>query len=130
MSFRAKEVAFAYGLHEATFELPPSGFVTIAGPNGAGKSTLLGIMAGLRHPYLGKCEYRGLELRRWKRHEFARKVAFLPQSVKLEFPFTAEQVVFMGRAPYADGWFESQQDHAAVAHAMATTDTLAFAARD
>jgi iron complex transport system ATP-binding protein len=130
VSFRAKEVAFAYGLHEATFELPPSGFVTIAGPNGAGKSTLLGIMAGLRHPYLGKCEYRGLELRRWKRHEFARKVAFLPQSVKLEFPFTAEQVVFMGRAPYADGWFESQQDHAAVAHAMATTDTLAFAARD
>ncbi len=87
-------------------------------------------MAGLRHPYLGKCEYRGVELCRWKRHEFARKVAFLPQSVKLEFPFTAEQVVFMGRAPYADGWFESQQDHTAVAHAMATTDTLAFAARD
>jgi iron complex transport system ATP-binding protein len=48
----------------------------------------------------------------------------------LEFPFTAEQVVFMGRAPYADGWFESQEDHAAVARAMDTTDTRAFAARD
>lgn len=130
MSFRANALAFAYGLHEATFEVPPSGFVAIAGPNGAGKSTLLGIMAGLRHPYRGQCEYRGVELRRWKRHEFARKVAFLPQSVKLEFPFTAEQVVFMGRAPYADGWFESTQDHTAVAHAMATTDTLAFATRD
>jgi iron complex transport system ATP-binding protein len=130
VSFRANQVAFAYGLHEATFELPTSGFVTIAGPNGAGKSTLLGIMAGLRHPYRGQCEYRGVELRRWKRHEFAKKVAFLPQSVKLEFPFTAEQVVFMGRAPYADGWFESPQDHAAVAHAMATTDTLVFATRD
>lgn len=130
MSFRASALSFAYGLRDATFELPSKGFVTIAGPNGAGKSTLLGILAGLRHPYQGKCEYRGMEVRRWKRHEFARKVAFLPQAVKLEFPFTAEQVVFMGRAPYADGWFESQQDHAAVAHAMAIADTLPFAHRD
>ncbi len=130
MSFRAANLAFSYGLHDATFELPATGFVTIAGPNGAGKSTLLGLLAGLRHPYEGECQYRGVEIRRWRRHEFARKVAFLPQSMKLEFPFTAEQVVFMGRAPYADGWFESQQDHAAVAHAMATTDTRIFAARD
>jgi iron complex transport system ATP-binding protein len=130
MSFRAVNLAFSYGLHDATFELPATGFVAIAGPNGAGKSTLLGILAGLRHPYKGECQYRGVEVRRWRRHEFARKVAFLPQSMKLEFPFTAEQVVFMGRAPYADGWFESQEDHKAVAHAMATTDTRVFAARD
>ncbi len=130
MSFRAEALSFEYGLRDATFELPPSGFVTIAGPNGAGKSTLLGILAGLRHPYFGECQYRGVEIRRWRRRDFARQVAFLPQSVKLEFPFSAEQVVFMGRAPYADGWFESQQDHDAVARAMATTDTLAFVHRD
>jgi iron complex transport system ATP-binding protein len=130
MSFHAKALSFSYGLRDATFELPPSGFVTIAGPNGAGKSTLLGILAGLRHPYIGECTYKNVEVRRWRRHEFARQVAFLPQSVKVEFPFTAKQVVFMGRAPYADGWFESPQDHQAVARAMATTDTEAFAARD
>jgi iron complex transport system ATP-binding protein len=130
MSFRASSLSFAYGLHEATFELPPSGFVTIAGPNGAGKSTLLGILAGLRHPYRGECTYRGVDVRRWSRREFARQVAFLPQAVKLEFPFTAREVVFMGRAPYADGWFESQKDHEAVAAAMTTTDTTAFAERD
>jgi iron complex transport system ATP-binding protein len=130
MSFRARALSFSYGLHDATFELPPSGFVTIAGPNGAGKSTLLGILAGLRHPYRGECTYRGVDIRRWRRRDFARQVAFLPQSMKLEFPFTAEQVVFMGRAPYADGWFESQQDHEAVARAMSTTDSTAFAARD
>jgi iron complex transport system ATP-binding protein len=130
MSFRAKALAFAYGLREVTFELPASGFVTIAGPNGAGKSTLLGVLAGLRHPYRGECTYREIEIRRWRRRDFARQVAFLPQSVKLEFPFTAEQVVFMGRAPYADGWFESQEDHKAVARAMQTTDTLPFATRD
>lgn len=130
MSFRAKALSFSYGLHDATFELPPSGFITIAGPNGAGKSTLLGILAGLRHPYRGQCTYKDMEVRRWRRREFARQVAFLPQSVKLEFPFTAEQVVLMGRTPYADGWFESRQDHEAVARAMEITDARAFAARD
>ena len=130
MSFRAANLGFSYGLHDATVTLPASGFVTIAGPNGAGKSTLLGIFAGLRHPYKGECQYRGVEISRWSRREFARKVAFLPQSVKLEFPFTAEQVVFMGRAPYAGGWFESPEDHAAVAHAMSTADAASFATRD
>jgi iron complex transport system ATP-binding protein len=130
VSFRATRLSFAYGLHDATFDLPRAGFVTIAGPNGAGKSTLLGILAGLRHPYRGECLYRNIEVRQWRRRDFARQVAFLPQSMKLEFPFTSEQVVYMGRTPYAAGWFESPEDHAAVARAMETTDTLAFSSRD
>ena len=130
MNFRAAQLGFAYGLHEATFELQNPGLVAIAGPNGAGKSTLLGIMAGLRHPYRGSCTYAGVEVRRWRRREFARRVTFLPQSMRIEFPFTAEQVVFMGRTPYGDGWFESPEDDAAVARAMETTDTLAFRLRD
>jgi len=130
MSFRARHLSFSYGLSDATFDLPSSGFITIAGPNGAGKSTLLGILAGLQRPYHGECSYRGIEIRKWRRRDFARQVAFLPQSVKLEFPFTAEQVVFMGRTPYADGWFESQQDREAVARAMTTTDARGFASRD
>ena len=50
--------------------------------------------------------------------------------VRFEFPFTAEQVVFMGRTPYGGGWYESPEDHDAVAEAMETTDTTAFRARD
>jgi iron complex transport system ATP-binding protein len=123
-------LSFVFGLRGATFELPQTGFVAIAGPNGAGKSTLLGILAGLRAQYRGSCLYRGVEIRRWRRRELARKLAFLPQSVRLEFPFTAEQVVLMGRAPYADGWFESDGDRAAVARAMESTDTRAFGSRD
>lgn len=130
MSFSAADLRFGYGLHDATFELPGSGMVAIAGPNGAGKSTLLGIMAGLRHPYFGSCRYDGTEVRKWRRRDFARRVAFLPQTFRLEFPFTAEQVVLMGRTPYAGGWFESPLDREAVARAMETTDTLGFRARD
>ena len=130
MSFAARQLAFAYGLHDASFELPQNGLITIAGPNGAGKSTLLGILAGLRSPYLGSCTYDGREVRQWPRRDFARHVAFLPQSIRLEFPFTAEEVVLMGRTPYASGWFQTPEDRAAAEDAMTTTDTLAFRARD
>ncbi|HVP00081.1 MAG TPA: ABC transporter ATP-binding protein [Bryobacteraceae bacterium] len=130
MTFSVRNLSFAFGLHGATFDLPSTGFIAVAGPNGAGKSTLLGILAGLRPHYRGECKYHGREIRDWPRRELARRLAFLPQSVRLEFPFTAEQVVFMGRAPYAGGWFESEADHAAVARAMETTDTRAFAQRD
>jgi len=130
MSFVANQLGFAYGLHDASFQLPQNGLITIAGPNGAGKSTLLGILAGLRSPYLGSCTYDGREVRQWPRRDFARSVAFLPQSVRLEFQFTAEEVVLMGRTPYASGWFQTPEDRAAAEDAMATTDTLAFRARD
>ncbi len=104
--------------------------VSVVGPNGAGKSTLLGIMAGLKGGYTGSCQFQGREVRKWPRRPFARAVAFVPQSLRLEFPFTAEQVVMMGRTPYCDGLFEAPEDHAAVERAMTTTDTLAFRHRD
>ena len=130
MSFRAAQLGFAYGLHDVSFELPQRGLIAIAGPNGAGKSTLLGILAGLRSPYRGSCIYRGRDVAKWKRRDFARNVAFLPQSVKIEFPFTVEEVVMMGRTPYAHGWLEASADHAAAEHAMQITDTLPFRTRD
>jgi iron complex transport system ATP-binding protein len=130
VSFRAENVGFAYGVRDATFELMDPGLVAIAGPNGAGKSTLLGIMAGLRHPYLGSCFYEGVEVRRWSKRDFARCVAFLPQMVRFEFPFTAEQVVLMGRTPYGGGWYESAEDIAAAEQAMLTADVLPFRSRD
>ncbi len=117
-------------LRGVTIEFAASECIAIVGPNGAGKSTLLGIMAGLRERYSGSCQYAGTEVSRWKRRPFAREVCFLPQSLRVEFPFTAEQVVLMGRTPHCDGLFEAPDDWDAVERAMATTDTLAFRARD
>jgi ABC-type cobalamin/Fe3+-siderophores transport system ATPase subunit len=130
MSYRVQRAGFAYGLREASFELAPSGLVAIAGPNGAGKSTLLAIMAGLRQSYSGSCIYADREVRDWRRRDFARRVAFLPQMFRLEFPFTAEQVVLMGRTPYGGGWFESPDDFQFAERAMSVTDTLDFRDRD
>jgi iron complex transport system ATP-binding protein len=130
MNFRVRSAGFAYGLDDANFAIDGAGLVAIAGPNGAGKSTLVGIMAGLRSPYRGSCEYNGTEVRQWRRRDFARRVSFLPQTVRFDFPFTAEQVVMMGRTPYSGGWFESPEDLSEVARAMERTDTLEFRSRD
>jgi iron complex transport system ATP-binding protein len=130
VSFRAASLGYAYGLDDVSFELPERGLVAVAGPNGAGKSTLLGVLAGLRAPYRGSCAYKGVEVSAWKRRDFARRIAFLPQSVKIEFPFTVEEVVMMGRTPYARGWLESTGDKAAVEHALEVTDTVNFRDRD
>src|SRR3954453_3482586 len=102
----------------------------VVGPNGAGKSTLLGIMAGLRPAYDGVCRFDGVEVSRWKRRSFARRVSFVPQSTRIEFPFTAEEVALMGRAPHAAGLFESAPDRDAAHEAMELTGTLHLRHRD
>jgi iron complex transport system ATP-binding protein len=117
-------------LKDVALEFSASEFVAIAGPNGAGKSTLLGIMAGLRPHYSGQCLYREKDVRKWPRRAFARCVSFVPQSLRMEFPFSAEQVVLMGRTPFCDGLFESPADQEAVERAMEVTGTLAFRRRD
>jgi iron complex transport system ATP-binding protein len=134
MSFAVSNLGFAHGLEQASFTLPSHGFVALVGPNGAGKSTLVRILSGFERTYRGSCRYAGTELRAWNRKAFSQRVAFLPQSIRVDFPFTAEQIVLMGRTPFStglfDSWFESPEDHAATERAMRITDTLAFRDRD
>jgi iron complex transport system ATP-binding protein len=87
-------------------------------------------MAGLRRASVGHCKLNGRAVAEWPRRDFARLVAVVPQSLKIDFPFSAEQVVLMGRTPYAGGLFERDDDWAAVRRAMELTDTAEFAARD
>lgn len=132
--FSLRGVGMRYGdaevLRDVSIEIGGSQFVALVGPNGAGKSTLLGILAGLREGHAGDCEYRGASVHRWNRRLFAREVSFVPQTVKIDFPFTAEQVVLMGRTPHCAGLFEAPGDWEAVERAMETTGTLAFRSRD
>ncbi|MGC8794038.1 MAG: ABC transporter ATP-binding protein, partial [Bryobacteraceae bacterium] len=132
--YRLHEAGMSYNgaqvLQQVNLVFDGAQFVALVGPNGAGKSTLLGIMAGLRPGYSGQCLFRDREVRRWPRRAFAREVSFVPQTVRIEFPFTAQQVVLMGRTPHAGGLFESPQDWQAVEEAMRLTDTLPFRHRD
>lgn len=132
--YSLREVGMRYDgievLSGVSLEFPAAQMAAIVGPNGAGKSTLLGVMSGLRHGYNGQCCYSGEEVSGYQRRGFARQVSVVPQSLRLEFPFTAEQVVMMGRTPFCDGLFESPEDREAVDRAMEITDTAVFRKRD
>ncbi len=104
--------------------------IAIVGPNGAGKSTMMSVLSGVLNPYEGSCRFRGREVSAWNKRQFAKQMSFVPQTVRLEFPFTAEQVVYMGRTPYCNGLFESPNDGKVVRRAMETTDSWQFADRD
>jgi ABC-type cobalamin/Fe3+-siderophores transport system ATPase subunit len=127
-------VGMRYGTAEVlrgvNLQIAPPRLTAIVGPNGAGKSTLLGIMAGLREGFQGDCLFEGRDVRRWNRREYARRVSFVPQAARIEFPFTAEEIVLMGRAPHAAGLFESARDREAAHDAMALTGTVELHGRD
>lgn len=117
-------------LRDITASFEAGSLVSIVGPNGAGKSTLLGLLTGLRPGHLGTALLNGKPVERWDRRSFAKLVSFIPQSVRVDFPFLAEQVVMMGRTPHAEQMFETPDDLAAVRDAMRLTDTSHLAARD
>ncbi|MFL1903490.1 heme ABC transporter ATP-binding protein [Streptomyces tauricus] len=102
--------------------------LALVGPNGAGKSTLLGALAADLPASEGVVRVHGRPVSDWSAHELALRRAVLPQSASLSFPFPVEEVVRMGRAPWA-GRPEEDQDDAAVASAMAATEVTGFAGR-
>jgi iron complex transport system ATP-binding protein len=52
-------------------------------------------------------------------------VSHLPQAIHADLPFTAEQLVAMGRYPHTDRWFESDNDHTCIRAAMDRTASWA-----
>ncbi|MEU0038989.1 heme ABC transporter ATP-binding protein [Streptomyces sp. NPDC006333] len=101
--------------------------LALVGPNGAGKSTLLAALAADLRAGAGVVRVHGRPAADWTAPELALRRAVLPQSTALSFPFTVEEVVRMGRAPWAGA--AGTDDEAAVAGAMAATEVAEFAAR-
>ncbi|WP_445682862.1 heme ABC transporter ATP-binding protein [Radicibacter daui] len=99
----------------------------VLGPNGAGKSTLLSVAAGTLRPEGGTARLEGRALSGHRPLELARRRAVLPQRESLEFGFTVEQVVAMGRIAFArDG--NPALDREAVALALEAVDMQHLAA--
>jgi iron complex transport system ATP-binding protein len=100
----ADGLTFHYGprpvLHEVGVTVARGELVGVIGPNGSGKTTLVRVLSGVRRPAAGTVRLDGTPLAQLGRRELARRVAVMPQDPTLEFPFTALEVVLMGRAPH------------------------------
>ena len=94
-------LSYAYGksavLKHVRFSVASGDFFVIIGPNGSGKTTLMKLMAGLEKLPEGKLSILGREIQNYKKKDLARKIAFVPQEVPTDFPFTVLEVVLMGR---------------------------------
>lgn len=92
-------------LRDINFVLNPGEVVSVLGPNGAGKTTLMKVISGECKSSHGEVVLNGRH--DWPLSHKALMVGILPQSSSLNFPFTAEEVVLLGRIPCSSNRRES-----------------------
>ena len=88
-------------------QIAQGAFVGILGPNGSGKTTLLRALTGGVRPSAGEILLHERPLGEYRAAELARIAGVVPQQFHLDFNFTVEEMVAMGRyaqdAPAGDG---------------------------
>ena len=108
----AKNISVSIGkkhiLEDISVQIENGKVTAILGPNGAGKSTLLKCLTGSQNANSGTIELDGKRLNDYSLNDLSTKRAVLSQSNPISFPFTALEIVMMGRNPYASS---SNEDH-------------------
>ncbi len=133
-SVEIKNLSYAYEdlqvLEDLSFSVNKGEFFVVIGPNGSGKTTLVKLIAGLLRPKRSEVRIMGEDIRSYGRKSLARQIAFVPQNVPLDFPFTVSDVVLFGRAPHLGTFgLESENDIKLADQAMAFTEVDHLARR-
>jgi len=97
--------------------------VGIIGSNGSGKTTLLKTITKVLEPISGTVLIDGTNVNEMQSKEIAKKVAVVSQVISINFEFTVEDIVLMGRTPYIKV-SETVEDINIVRDAMEKTNTL------
>lgn len=117
-------------LNGVAFEVAAGEALSLLGPNGAGKTTLMRCILGLL-PLKAGCVYlNGQDIAGLSARQRARLISYVPQSSMLTFPYTALEVVLMGRVAHLGlGAAPGAVDHAEALAAMEAMDIMPLAER-
>lgn len=109
-------------LDGVSFSVGQGQWLMIVGPNGAGKSTMINAVAQ-SVPYTGEVRCGGKSMETYKPHERARMIGVLAQRNYINYSFTVQEVIRLGRYAYAPGIFsrQSQEDERFIADALEMT---------
>ena len=117
-------------LNDFSLNVEHGEIVGIIGPNGSGKTTALKIISRTLKPEHGNIKIMGRNIVLMKQKEIAKIIGVVPQGTSVAFPFTAREIVLMGRSPHLGFWQMEQDSDLRIAdNAMALTDSLEIADR-
>jgi len=125
-AIQLQKIGYAYGrepvLNAISISIARGDYFIIIGPNGSGKTTLLKLAAGIIRTTGGDVRIQGRSIGRFSRRHLARAIAYVPQLIRTDFPFTVMEVVLMGRSPHLGMLgFEQPRDIALAREAMGFT---------
>lgn len=135
MKLSIEQLSFRYHagqsvLREVTLDIQPGRVTGLFGPNGSGKSTLLRCLNGTLRPESGRVLLDGQPVQRLSPREVARQIAVVPQDTPANIPFTALQMVLLGRFAHWDfGQHESPEDIRLARECLERVDAGALAER-
>ena len=113
MTMLAKDISLHLSgfdlLRNISLEVEAGKVTAIVGPNGAGKSSLLKVLTGDMPATKGAVYLNNRLLTQWLPLEKAQMLAGLPQHTLLNFSFTADEVVGLGRIPHQTGIIKDKQ---------------------
>jgi iron complex transport system ATP-binding protein len=113
-------------LEDINLTLGAGEILGIIGPNGAGKTSLLQTLSGDYTTTKGCVTFLDEEITCWQGLSRAKSLAVLPQLSLLNFPYTVEEVIMLGRTPHSTG---ASADRVILNEVMQATDTQRLQSR-
>ncbi len=127
---KVQQLHFCYAqrclFYDLNLQINKGEIVSILGPNGCGKSTLLKLLRGQLEGDSGTVLWNDQPVNKISAQKMATKVAVVPQSTHIDFPYTVNEMVAMGRYPHRRSLLSgpSSTDREAIRHALVVADIL------